>query len=108
MLEYKDIDNLKEKACKEIMKLRQKMDNQNEIPKADWESLVLALKAYEKLMNIEHMESTGYSGYMRNYSRDDYSGKRDSMGRYTADDYSGRRWDDMRDREYMDRMMYRR
>lgn len=107
MLEMKDIDNLKEKACKEIMRLRQKMDNQSENSKADWESLVLALKAYEKLLNIEHMENTGYSGYMRDYSRD-YSGRRDSMGRYAADDYSGRRWDDMRDREYIDRMMYRR
>ena len=105
MLEMKDIDSLKEKACKEIMKLRQKMDNQNENSRADWESLVLALKAYEKLLNIEHMENTGYSGYMRDYSRDDYSGRRNSMGRYTADDYSGRRWDD---REYMERMMYRR
>lgn len=86
MLDEKDIYVLKQKACEEIAKLRQKVEPMTEIPRADWESLVLALKAYEKLLIIENMEMTGYSGHV---------------------------WDDMmrhatpREREYYSRM-YRR
>ena len=79
MLEEKDYQTIKEKACYEIKKIRQRMENQSEIPKADWEQLCLALKVYEKLLNVESMEQTGYSGYRG----------RDSMGRYTSRDYSG-------------------
>ena len=45
----KDYQVIKEKACYEIKKIRQRMENQSEIPKADWEQLCLALKVYEKL-----------------------------------------------------------
>lgn len=62
-MEQKTFSVLKDKACAEIKKLCQKMENATDIPKADWEALVLALKAYEKLLNIEHMENKGYSGY---------------------------------------------
>ena len=79
MLEEKDYQVIKEKACYEIKKIRQRMESQTEIPKADWEQLCLALKVYEKLLNVESMEQTGYSGYRG----------RDSMGRYTSRDYSG-------------------
>ena len=116
MLEEKDIKIIKEKACKEIEKLTQRMNQTSEIPKADWESLVLALKAYEKVFNIESMEESGYSGYSRNGYNRDYPERR-SRNSY-GDDYSGGRYyesramDDMmryadpRDREMM--MRYRR
>ena len=115
MLEEKDIKTIKEKACKEIEKLTQRMNQSSEVSKADWESLVLALKAYEKVLNVESMEESGYSGYSRNSYNRDYSERR---GRSYGDDYSGGRYyesramDDMmryadpRDREMM--MRYRR
>ena len=115
MLDEKDVKVIKDKACQEITKLRQKMENQNDVAKADWESLVLALKAYEKVLNIEHMEMTGYSGY--GYSRDGYSDRgRDRMGRYSSDysgHYDNRDWEDMlsrlspREREWFERMLRR-
>lgn len=115
MLEEKEIKTIKEKACKEIEKLTQRMNQSSEVSKADWESLVLALKAYEKVLNVESMEENGYSGYSRNSYNRDYSERR---GRSYGDDYSGNRYyesramDDMmryadpRDREMM--MRYRR
>lgn len=114
MLEEKEIKTIKEKACKEIEKLTQRMNQSSEVSKADWESLVLALKAYEKVLNVESMEESGYSGYSRNSYNRDYSERR---GRSYGDDYSGGRYesramDDMmryadpRDREMM--MRYRR
>lgn len=116
MLEEKDIKTIKDKACKEIEKLTQRMNQTSEVPKADWEALVLALKAYEKVLNVESMEMNGYSGYSRNSYNRDYSERR-SRNSY-GDDYSGGRYyenramDDMmryadpRDREMM--MRYRR
>lgn len=121
MLEEKDLKTLKDKACNEISKISRRMESMNDIPKADWENLVLALKAYEKALNIEHMEQQGYSGYyMRDNYSNNYSGRRDSMGRYSSsyDDYSGhydnRVIEDMmrnaspQERQVLERMMGRR
>lgn len=117
MLEEKDIKTIKDKACKEIEKLTQRMNQSSEIPKADWEALVLALKAYEKVLNVESMEMNGYSGYSRGSYARDYSERRSRGGSY-GDDYSGRgyyesramddmmRYADPREREMM--MRYRR
>lgn len=91
MLEQKDYMVIKEKACNEIKKIRQRMESQNDTQKGDWEQLCLALKVYEKLLNVESMEQTGYSGYSRN-SYGDYSEARGrgSNGRYVSrDNYSG-------------------
>ena len=89
MLEDKDYQVIKEKACTEIKKLRQRMENQNEVQKTDWEQMCLALKVYEKLLNVESMEQTGYSGYSRNSGYSDARG-RGSDGRYMSrDGYSG-------------------
>jgi hypothetical protein len=88
MLEEKDYNVIKEKACNEIKKIRQRMESQSELQKSDWEQLCLALKVYEKLLNVESMEKTGYSGYSRadGYAGDGYSGRRGGMSR---DGYSG-------------------
>lgn len=76
MLEEKDLKVIKDKACQEINKLCQKMMQTNDPTKADWESLVLALKAYEKALHIESMEMSGNSGYSGRGSMrsNDYSG----------------------------------
>lgn len=88
MLEEKDLKAIKDKACAEISKVTRRMEQTSEVPKADWECLVLALKAYEKTLNIESMERTGFSGYSGNYGYSEAG--RDSMGRYTSrDNYSG-------------------
>ena len=109
MLEEKEAKIIKDKACQEVAKLTQRMAQSSEVSKADWEQLVLALKAMEKVLNIESMEMSGYSGYSRNYAE-----RRDSMGRYASDDHSGyhyddRRWEDMmRYADPRDREMYLR
>ena len=98
MLEEKDYQVIKEKACYEIKKIRQRMESQTEIPKADWEQLCLALKVYEKLLNVESMEQTGYSGYRG----------RDSMGRYVSrDNYSGGYYGNSYDDHVIEDMMRR-
>ena len=117
MLDEKDLKTLKEKSCNEISKIARRMEQQSDVPKADLENLVLALKAYEKLLNIESMDNSGYSGYSRGYySRDDYSGRR-GYPRNSYDNYSGdfdeRAVEDMirnaspRDRERLMQMLRR-
>lgn len=88
MLDERDIKCIKEKAHKEINKIVQKFDQQGDVTKADMETLCLALKIYEKTLNVESMEKTGYSGYSRadGYAGDGYSGRRGGMSR---DGYSG-------------------
>ena len=85
------------------------MQTQNELQKSDWEQLCLALKVYEKLLNVESMEQTGYSGYNRN-SYGGYSDARgrDSMGRYVSrDNYSGAYYGNSYDDHVIDDMMRR-
>ena len=80
-----------------------------ELQKSDWEQLCLALKVYEKLLNVESMEQTGYSGYNRN-SYGGYSDARgrDSMGRYVSrDNYSGAYYGNSYDDQVIDDMMRR-
>ena len=90
MLEDKDYNTIKDKACAEIKRIRQRMENQNELQKSDWEQLCLALKVYEKLLNVESMEQTGYSGYSRNYGYSD----RGRDNRYSRDySYYGNSYD---------------
>ena len=88
MLDERDIKCIKEKAHKEINKIVQKFEQQGDVAKADMETLCLALKIYEKTLNVESMEKTGYSGYSRadGYAGDGYSGRRGGMSR---DGYSG-------------------
>lgn len=109
MLEDKDYNVIKEKACSEIKKIRQRMESQSELQKSDWEQLCLALKVYEKLLNVESMERTGYSGYNRN-SYGGYSDARslDGMGRYVSrDNYSGTYYGNSYDDHVIDDMMRR-
>lgn len=108
MLEEKDYNVIKEKACNEIKKIRQRMENQNELQKSDWEQLCLALKVYEKLLNVESMEQTGYSGYNRSsYGYSDARGRND-MGRYVSrDNYSGTYYGNSYDNHVIEDMMRR-
>lgn len=116
MLDEKDLKTLKEKSCNEISKIARRMEQQSDVPKADLENLVLALKAYEKLLNIESMDNSGYSGYSRGYyNRDDYSGRRYSRNSYDnySNDFDERTVEDMirnaspRDRERLMQMLRR-
>ena len=109
MLEEKDYNVIKEKACNEIKKIRQRMESQTELQKSDWEQLCLALKVYEKLLNVESMEQTGYSGYNRNlYGGYSDARGRDSMGRYVSrDNYSGGYYGNSYDDHVIDDMMRR-
>ena len=116
MLDEKDLKTLKEKSCNEISKISRRMEQQSDVPKADLENLVLALKAYEKLLNIESMDNNGYSRYSRGYySRDDYSGRRYSRNSYDnySNDFDERAVEDMirnaspRDRERLMQMLRR-
>ena len=108
MLEDKDYNVIKEKACNEIKKIRQRMENQNDVQKSDWEQLCLALKVYEKLLNVESMEQTGYSGYNRNsYGYSDARG-RGTDGRYVSrDNYSGAYYGNSYDNHVIEDMMRR-
>lgn len=108
MLEEKDYNVIREKACNEIKKIRQRMENQNDVQKSDWEQLCLALKVYEKLLNVESMEQTGYSGYNRNsYGYSDARG-RGSDGRYVSrDNYSGTYYGNSYDNHVIEDMMRR-
>ena len=91
MLEDKDYQVIKDKACAEIKKIRQRMENQNEVQKSDWENMCLALKVYEKLLNVESMEQTGHSGYSRNGYSD--ARGRGADGRYMSRDGYGGNYD---------------
>ncbi len=79
-----------EYVCDELKELEDKAGREHQLSASEIEYADKLAHLKKNLLKGEEMSDYSMRGSYRDYSRDDYSGRRDSMGRYSRDNsYDG-------------------